>query len=121
MAANMHVPSPGIGLYSAAAVSKCSACSCLPNPTHTALLACIPCDQGRPGPCLLLQPDYTAVNQLYLTGKTRNWAAGSLESLVESVVKTLEMEISHKVGEGWGVQGEGGKAWAGPAAWQRCG
>jgi hypothetical protein len=45
----------------------------------------------------LLQPDYTAVNQLYLSGKTRSWAAGSLESLVESVVKTLEMEISHKV------------------------
>lgn len=43
------------------------------------------------------KPDYTVVNQEYLAGKTRNWAAGSLESLVESVVKTLEMEISHKV------------------------
>lgn len=43
------------------------------------------------------KPDYTAVNQAYLAGKTRDWAADSLESLVESVVKTLEMEISHKV------------------------
>jgi hypothetical protein len=43
------------------------------------------------------KPDYTAVNKTYLAGKTRNWAADSLESLVESVVKTLEMEISHKV------------------------
>ncbi len=43
------------------------------------------------------KPDYTVVNQAYLAGKTRNWAADSLESLVESVVKTLEMEISHKV------------------------
>jgi hypothetical protein len=44
------------------------------------------------------KPDYKVVNQTYLAGKTRNWAADSLESLVESVVKTLEMEISHKVG-----------------------
>jgi hypothetical protein len=43
------------------------------------------------------KPDYTVVNKSYLTGKTKNWAADSLESLVESVVKTLEMEISHKV------------------------
>lgn len=43
------------------------------------------------------KPDYTVVNQAYLDGKTKNWQAGSLESLVESVVKTLEMEISHKV------------------------
>jgi hypothetical protein len=43
------------------------------------------------------KPDYTVVNQAYLSGKTRNWAAGSLEAVVESVVKTLEMEISHKV------------------------
>ena len=63
------------------------------------------------------KPDYTAVNQAYLAGKTRNWAADSLESLVESVVKTLEMEISHKVcvtgecrvrhGQGWGGWGGG--------------
>jgi hypothetical protein len=44
------------------------------------------------------KPDYTVVNQAYLSGKTRNWVAGSLEAVVESVVKTLEMEISHKVG-----------------------
>jgi hypothetical protein len=44
------------------------------------------------------KPDYTVVNQAYLTGKTRNWVAGSLGAVVESVVKTLEMEISHKVG-----------------------
>lgn len=43
------------------------------------------------------KPEYTVVNKAYLMGKTRNWKAGSLESLVESVVKTLEMEISHKV------------------------
>lgn len=47
-----------------------------------------------------VKPEYTVVNQAYLAGKTRNWAADSLESLVESVVKTLEMEISHKVGTG---------------------
>jgi hypothetical protein len=46
------------------------------------------------------KPDYTVVNQTYLAGKTRKWAADSLESLVECVVKTLEMEISHKVGTG---------------------
>lgn len=43
------------------------------------------------------KPDYTVVNQAYLAGKTRNWVAGSLGAVVESVVKTLEMEISHKV------------------------
>ncbi|KAF6261999.1 pathogen-related protein [Scenedesmus sp. NREL 46B-D3] len=42
------------------------------------------------------KPDYTVVNQAYLAGKTRNWVAGSLGAVVESVVKTLEMEISHK-------------------------
>ena len=30
------------------------------------------------------KPDYTVVNQTYLAGKTRDWAAGSLESLVEA-------------------------------------
>jgi hypothetical protein len=39
------------------------------------------------------KPDYTLVNKEYLAGKTRNWAAGSLEAVVESVVKTLEMEV----------------------------
>jgi hypothetical protein len=43
------------------------------------------------------KPDYTVVNQAYLAGKTRTWVAGSLGAVVESVVKTLEMEISHKV------------------------
>lgn len=45
------------------------------------------------------KPDYTVVNQAYLSGKTKNWVAGSLEAVVESVVKTLEMEISHKVSQ----------------------
>jgi hypothetical protein len=53
------------------------------------------------------KPDYTVVNQAYLAGKTRNWVAGSLGAVVESVVKTLEMEISHKVGPLAGCTGAG--------------
>ncbi len=33
----------------------------------------------------------------YLQGKTANWEPGSLGDVVESVVKTFEFEISHKV------------------------
>ncbi|KAG2494653.1 hypothetical protein HYH03_007169 [Edaphochlamys debaryana] len=42
------------------------------------------------------KPDYTIVNTEYLLNKTKNWAPGSLEDVVESVVKTFEFEISHK-------------------------
>ncbi|KXZ52427.1 hypothetical protein GPECTOR_9g471 [Gonium pectorale] len=42
------------------------------------------------------KPDYTVVNAEYLANKSRNWAPGSLEDVVESVVKTFEFEISHK-------------------------
>ena len=40
----------------------------------------------------LLQANYE-----FLTGKTQNHAAGSLEEIVENLVKTWEMEASHKV------------------------
>jgi len=42
------------------------------------------------------KPDYTMANLAYLKGKTRNHAAGSLEEIVENLVKTWEMEASHK-------------------------
>lgn len=41
-------------------------------------------------------PDYSLVNLLYLKGKTKNHAPGSLELVVENLVKTWEMERSHK-------------------------
>eukprot|EP00092_Neocalanus_flemingeri_P008277 GFUD01008923.1.p1 GENE.GFUD01008923.1~~GFUD01008923.1.p1 ORF type:complete len:271 (-),score=67.76 GFUD01008923.1:85-897(-) len=41
------------------------------------------------------KPDYTRANYQYLKGKTQNHAAGSLEELVENLVKTWEMEASH--------------------------
>ena len=41
-------------------------------------------------------PDYTLANLEYLKGKTRNHAEGSLELIVENLVKTWEMERSHK-------------------------
>jgi len=42
------------------------------------------------------KPDYTLANLAYLQGKTMNHSAGSLEELVENIVKTWEMEASHK-------------------------
>lgn len=42
-------------------------------------------------------PDYSLVNLKYLQGRTKNHAAGSLELIVENLVKTWEMERSHKV------------------------
>lgn len=42
-------------------------------------------------------PEYTIVNKTYLEGKIHNHAPDSLEYIVESIVKTLEMEASHKV------------------------
>jgi len=41
-------------------------------------------------------PDYTLANLEYLKGKTRNHPEGSLELIVENLVKTWEMERSHK-------------------------
>jgi len=43
------------------------------------------------------KPDYTLANLAYLTGKKSNHAAGSLEQVVEDLVKTWEMERSHKL------------------------
>ncbi|KAG5185152.1 hypothetical protein JKP88DRAFT_272010 [Tribonema minus] len=40
-------------------------------------------------------PDYTIANMAYCKGKTKNHMAGSLELLVENLVKTWEMEASH--------------------------
>lgn len=42
------------------------------------------------------QPDYSLTNLLFLKGKTKNHAPGSLELIVENLVKTWEMERSHK-------------------------
>jgi len=42
------------------------------------------------------KPDYTAANLAFFKGRTMNHAAGSLEELVENLVKTWEMEATHK-------------------------
>ena len=42
------------------------------------------------------KPDYTKVNKAYLEGRTRTHKEGSLEKIVEDLVKTWEMEASHK-------------------------
>jgi hypothetical protein len=41
-------------------------------------------------------PDYTLADLAYLKGRTRNHKEGSLELIVENLVKTWEMERSHK-------------------------
>ena len=41
-------------------------------------------------------PDYTVANYAFATGKTKAHAPGSLEMIVENLVKTWEMERSHK-------------------------
>jgi len=41
-------------------------------------------------------PGYSLTNLKYLEGKTKNHAAGSLEPIVENLVKAWEMERSHK-------------------------
>lgn len=41
------------------------------------------------------KPDYTRANYQYLKGKTQNHEAGSLEELVENLVKTWECQASH--------------------------
>ena len=42
------------------------------------------------------KPDYTKVNKAYLEGRTRTHKEGSLAKIVEDLVKTWEMEASHK-------------------------
>ena len=42
------------------------------------------------------KPDYTKVNKAYLEGRTRTHKEGSLEKIVEDLVKTWEMAASHK-------------------------
>jgi len=42
------------------------------------------------------KPDFTKVNKAYLEGRTRVHKEGSLEKIVEDLVKTWEMEASHK-------------------------
>lgn len=42
-------------------------------------------------------PDYSLTNLQYLKGRTKIHAAGSLEQIVENLVKTWEMERSHKL------------------------
>jgi len=42
-------------------------------------------------------PVYTVVNETYMEGKTQNHAEGSLEKIVENLVKTWEMEATHKM------------------------
>lgn len=42
------------------------------------------------------KPDFSKVNKAYLEGRTRTHKEGSLEKIVEDLVKTWEMEASHK-------------------------
>jgi hypothetical protein len=41
-------------------------------------------------------PTYDAVNDLFEQGRTKVWAKGSLEEIVQNAIKTWEMELSHK-------------------------
>ncbi|CAG0888337.1 unnamed protein product [Cyprideis torosa] len=43
------------------------------------------------------RPDYSIANLTYLKGKTKNHQPGSLEMVVENLIKTWEMEASHKI------------------------
>ncbi|KAJ7295384.1 hypothetical protein O6H91_21G068800 [Diphasiastrum complanatum] len=42
-------------------------------------------------------PGYEAVNALFEQGRTRVWPKGSLEEIVQNLVKSWEMELSHKM------------------------
>lgn len=42
-------------------------------------------------------PNYDVVNKLFEEGRTKVWAAGSLEEKVQNLVKTWEMEMFHKI------------------------
>ena len=43
------------------------------------------------------RPDYTKNNIKYLRERTQNHASGSIEETVQNLVKTWEMEASHKL------------------------
>ncbi|XP_033760563.1 pathogen-related protein-like [Pecten maximus] len=45
------------------------------------------------------KPDYTIVNEKYLKERSKTHPVGSLEKIVENLVKTWEMESSHKARE----------------------
>ena len=47
------------------------------------------------------KPDFTQVNKAYLEGRTRIHRDGSLEKIVEDLVKSWEMEASHKTNTSW--------------------
>lgn len=42
-------------------------------------------------------PQYDVVNALFEKGRTQVWPKGSLEEVVQNLVKTWEMELSHKI------------------------
>lgn len=42
------------------------------------------------------KPDYTVVNNKFMREKSKNHQTGSLEKTVEDLVKSWEMESSHK-------------------------
>ncbi|KAK7351034.1 hypothetical protein VNO77_10169 [Canavalia gladiata] len=42
-------------------------------------------------------PNYDAVNKLFEEGRTKEWPPGSLEEQVQTMVKSWEMEMFHKV------------------------
>mmetsp|Transcript_19167 Transcript_19167/g.40406 ORF Transcript_19167/g.40406 Transcript_19167/m.40406 type:complete len:405 (+) Transcript_19167:157-1371(+) len=66
------------------------------------------------------KPDYTIADMVYMLGKTKNHAPGSLEETVENFVKTWEMEATHKEFYQWTtvdqssyeVQANGGKVYS---------
>ncbi|KZV06966.1 hypothetical protein F511_45553 [Dorcoceras hygrometricum] len=41
-------------------------------------------------------PIYDAVNKLFEEGRSKEWAKGSLEEVVQNAIKSWEMELSHK-------------------------
>lgn len=67
------------------------------------------------------KPNYTLTNLEYFKGKTRKHSADSLEKVVENMVKTWEMEASHKEFKDWTLvnhekyftQANGAKAYVG--------
>ena len=44
-----------------------------------------------------VKPNYSVVNEMYLKERTRFHPVDSLEKLVENLVKTWEMESTHKI------------------------
>jgi len=49
------------------------------------------------------KPNYDEVNKKFMEEKTTNHKDGSLEQVVENLVKTWEMESSHKMDEKVGL------------------